>query len=137
MSIEGWIVLTFLTVFTLVLAGEFAIGWIMSRIVGRAAQSFVVPDRDAEALLGRSHKGWRLWTLRLSAMVIIVTLLWAVIPRPRTAAKWIGNEVVDRAIDKTVNAAERRGPGAAAHSEKIRQGMRKGAVRAYDKVKPK
>jgi len=111
MGIEGWIVLTFLTVFTIVLAGEFAIGWIMSRIVGRAAQSFVVPDRDAEALLGQSHKGWRLWTLRLSAIVIIVALLWTAIPRPRAASKWIGNEAVDLAIDKTVNATERRVPG--------------------------
>lgn len=116
---------------------EWAVGWFFDRFVWRGVASVTVPKEDAEALLGESHKGWRLWTLRLSALVIIVGLLWAVFPGPPTATKWFGNEAVDRAIDRGVTAAENRVPGAAAHSEKLRQGLRTGAERAHDKLKPK
>lgn len=137
MSIGTIVFLTFIITIAVILVGEAALTWVLRKVVWRGIQSAVVDKSDAEALLGRWHQGWRLWCLRLSSFLIIAALLWAVIPRPQSAAKWSAAKGVNRVIDKGVGAVKSRIPGDGPKSQRIKAGLDRGAEKAKSLATPK
>jgi len=137
MSIGSVIFLTFIMTIAVVFLGEAAMTWVLRKVVWRGIQSTVVDPADAEALLGRWHRGWRLWCLRLSSFVIIAAVLWVVIPRPQTAGKWTAAKGVHRVIDKGVNAVKNRMPDGSPNSQRIKNGLDRGAEKAKSLASPK
>ena len=137
MSIGSVVFLTFTISIAVVLLSDAAMTWFLRRVVWRGIQSTVVDKSDAEALLGRWHKGWRLWLLRLSSFLVIAAMLWAVIPRPQSAGKWTAAQGVDQLVDKSLNAVKNRIPGNGPKSQRVRHGLDRGAEKAKALATPK
>lgn len=129
--------LTYIMTIAVVLLGEAAMTWVLRKVVWRGIQSTVVVPVDAEALLGRWHRGWRLWCPRFSSFVIIAAIPWVVIPRPQTAGRLTAAKGVHRVIDKGVNAVKNRMPEGNPNSQRIKNGLDRGGEKAKLLASPK
>ena len=136
MDIGWWVILIFPLAMAALLFGDVPFDWVMRRIVWPGARSFTVPKNDAEALLGRSHNGWRLWGLRLSACGVVLILGWALLQKFQRRNERTPSEMVDKAIDAGASMAESKIPANDPNSEKIKTVLRKSAEHARDFRKP-
>lgn len=101
----------------------------------RGIQNIIVDQSNAEVQLVRWHKagGFDVFDCPYS---LIAALIWAVMPRSRSAGKWTGTRELDRAIDKGVSVVKSRISGNSPELQKIREGLDRGAEKAKSVTAP-